>query len=491
MASSAARRSRAERAGRLMKSCDESRFAMSGACATSCFCALRGGKYALRLGAGAAELPIRRLMAELMLQSLGASPCVPHLAAALLLGSVLTFAEGRAFAQTATPRVEAVYPHDTTAFTQGLELFEGKLFESTGLTGSSTLRRVAVTTGMVEKNLNLASNLFAEGLTRIDRQLFQLTYTTGIAIVYDLDTFAELKRFTYTGEGWGLCYDGTDLLMTNGSDKLVFRDPATFAVRREITVQRNGMPMPQLNELECVGSLVYMNVWQTDNILRVDKATGNVLTLIDAAGLLTPAERQNANVLNGIAYDEAKRRFYITGKHWPKLFEVSFDFDPGGTGDGGVADAGIVDTGVVDRGGTADANTPRDAANDASRDAAMIDVATPRDTGSSRDGTEGADGPRDVSSSDAGPIDTGAPPADVSRPPDGGGGRGGQGGAGGAGDSGGTGGTGAAGDVGGSPTQEGCACRAGGAPARNFAPTLALVLGAALARRARRAARRA
>ncbi len=230
--------------------------------------------------------------------------------------------EGRALAQTATPRVEAVYPHDTTAFTQGLELFEGKLFESTGLTGRSTLRRVAVTTGVVETNLNLDASLFAEGLTRIDRTLIQLTYTTGIAIVYNLDTFAELKRFTYTGEGWGLCYDGTDLVMTNGSDKLFFRDPATFAVRREITVQRSGAAIDMLNELECVGSLVYVNQWRTDNILRVDKATGNVMTVIDASALLTADEKRNADVLNGIAYDAAADRLFVTGKWWPRVFEI-------------------------------------------------------------------------------------------------------------------------------------------------------------------------
>jgi glutaminyl-peptide cyclotransferase len=411
---------------------------------------------------------------------------LPHLAG-WLLGAVLAL-EGRALAQTATPRVEAVYPHDATAFTQGLELFEGKLFESTGLVGRSKLRRVAVTTGVVEKNHDLDSMLFAEGLTRIDRQLIQLTYTTGIAIVYDLDTFAELKRFTYTGEGWGLCYDGTDLVMTNGSDRLFFRDPATFAVRREVVVRNNGTAVSELNELECVGSLVYMNVWRTDNILRVDKATGNVLTLINAAGLLTAAERQMADVLNGIAYDEAKRRFYLTGKHWPKLFEVSFDFNPGGAGDAGV-DGGIVDAGPADTGATVDVSPPRDTASDQT----TVDLAPPRDT-ASRDGADA--NARDTTSVDVGPIDAGVPPADVSRPEDSGsrdsdGGQGGAGGAGGVGGTGGTGDAGAAGDAGSDVPQEGCACRTGAAGTQSSAPALVLLIGVALSRRARRAAGRA
>jgi glutaminyl-peptide cyclotransferase len=444
----------------------------------------------------------------------GASPRVAHLSAlaptrggrialvwralgrfGLLLGFVIAITEGHALAQTATPRVEAVYPHDTTAFTQGLELFEGKLFESTGLTGRSTLRRVAVTTGVVETNLNLDASLFAEGLTRIDRTLIQLTYTTGIAIVYNLDTFAELKRFTYTGEGWGLCYDGTDLVMTNGSDKLFFRDPATFAVRREITVQRSGAAIDMLNELECVGSLVYVNQWRTDNILRVDKATGNVMTVIDASALLTADEKRNADVLNGIAYDEAKRRFYLTGKLWPKLFEVSFDFDPGGAGDAGV-DAGVVDARGGDTGGTVDASRPSDASRDVANDTTMIDVASPRDTGTSRDGPDGS--ARDATSNDTVRIDAGAPIADVAKPPDDVDGRAGAagaadaGGVGGVGGTGGTSGSGAAGDAGGNDaSDEGCACRAGGALSRGSLPALGLLLGAAaLAWRLRRGARR-
>jgi glutaminyl-peptide cyclotransferase len=392
---------------------------------------------------------------------------------AMLLGLGLVFAESRALAQTATPRVEAIYPHDTTAFTEGLELFEGKLFESTGLTGKSVLRRVAYPTGTIEKNIDLDSSLFGEGLTRVDRTLIQLTYTTGVAIVYNLDTFAEIKRFTYTGQGWGLCYDGTDLVMSNGTDKLVFRDPVTFATRREVTVRRNGTAIDNLNELECVGSLVYINEWKTDDILRVDKATGNVLTLIDASTLLTAEEKKNVDVLNGIAYDQSKGRFYLTGKYWPKLFEVSFDFSPGGDTDGGVADAGGADAGgSVDAGGAIDAGSDASIPRDAASDRATSDG--PRDVGATRDAEGG--GARDATASDTMSADATVPPPDGTVFPDSGNGQGGTAGAGGS-----------SGDPGGGTAQESCACRAGGAPtSRSWPAITALVATFTLARARRR-----
>ena len=430
-------------------------------------------------------------MTEALPQTLGSSRSAretsgrpANRAAALVVLGVALASKSVSAQATATPRVEAVYPHDTTAFTEGLELFEGKLYESTGLNGKSTVRRVTVTTGAIEKSINLDSSLFGEGLTRVDRTLINLTYTTGIAIVFDLDSFAELKRFTYTGQGWGLCYDGTDLVMSNGSNTLAFRDPTTFAVRREVTVRRNGTAVDQLNELECVGSLVYINEWKTDNILRVDKATGNVITLIDGSALLTADEKRNADVLNGIAYDESKRRFYLTGKYWPKLFEVSFDFDPGGAGDAGV-DAGNVDAGgQVDAGGTVDVTPSRDA-RDTSNDVATVDVATPRDAGSARD----------TSTTDASSSDTGTPTSDASSPPDGGNGQGGAAGAGagggaGTGGSAATGGSGGTQDPGDTPEQDGCACRSGAAPVQTSWLGTTAWLAAALLGRSRRAARR-
>jgi glutaminyl-peptide cyclotransferase len=393
-----------------------------------------------------------------------------------LVVGVTSLVARAASAQTATPHVEATYPHDTTAFTEGLELFEGKLYESTGLSGKSTLRRVTLTTGAIEKNQALDSMFFGEGLTRIDRTLIQLTYTTGVAIVYDLDTFAELSRLTYTGQGWGLCYDGTDLVMSNGSDKLAFRDPVTFAVRREVTVRSNGTSIDNLNELECVGSLVYINEWKTDNILRVDKATGNVITLIDASALLTADEKKSADVLNGIAYDAAKRRFYLTGKYWPKVFEVSFDFEPGGDADAGVVDAGAQRDAGADASAPGDATVPRDVAIDRT-----VDAANPRDAGVLRD-SAARDAPRaDGNSND------GSPPPNDANPTTGGGGGGGAAGAGG----GGTSGSGAS--AGAAPADESgnCACHLSRSAARapwHFAIAL---LGAALVRVVQRPSRRA
>jgi glutamine cyclotransferase len=392
------------------------------------------------------------------------------------------FVSRGALAQVAVPKVEAVYPHDSGAFTQGLEVFEGKLYESTGLNGRSTVRRVELTTGVVEKTHALEQSLFGEGMTRVDRTLIQLTYTTGAAIVYDIDTFAEIKRFTYMGQGWGLCYDGTDLLMTNGSDKLVFRDPATFEVRREVTVRLNGTAVDSLNELECVGSLVYMNQWKTDNIFRVDKATGNVLTTIDGSMLLTAEEKKNADVLNGIAYDASKRRFYLTGKNWPKLFEVSFDFAPGGDGDAGTAppDAGTPDA-STEAGGTPDAAPPRDSGRDAANDGPSIDGGAPRDSSGVRDGAD-ARGP-DVDASGSAddvvvpPMDA-ATRDDATSPPDGAG----------------PGGDGSADGTGGN--DGGCACRSARAPARSNGAAVLALSGAAMlavlrrALRARRAVRR-
>jgi glutaminyl-peptide cyclotransferase len=382
-----------------------------------------------------------------------------------------------ALAQIAVPKIEAVYPHDSGAFTQGLEVFEGKLYESTGLNGRSTVRRVELTTGVVEKNHALEQSLFGEGMTRVDRTLIQLTYTTGAAIVYDIDTFAEIKRFTYMGQGWGLCYDGTDLLMTNGSDKLVFRDPATFEVRREVTVRLNGTAVDSLNELECVGSLVYMNQWKTDNIFRVDKASGNVLTTIDGSMLLTAEEKKNADVLNGIAYDASKRRFYLTGKNWPKLFEVSFDFAPGGDGDAGTVpqDAGMPDA-SNDAGGTLDAAPPRDSGRDAANDGPSVDGGAPRDSGGVRDAADarGADGDAPGSADDvavppmdaAGRDDAMSPPADGAGPGGGGGFADGTGG-----------------------NDGGCACRSARAPARPNGGAVLALSGAAMLAALRRALR--
>jgi glutaminyl-peptide cyclotransferase len=263
-----------------------------------------------------------------------ARPVCAWLALVALLGSApLAHA---ASVPTVRPEIVATFPHDRQAFTQGLVFHEGRLFESTGLVGRSTLRRVVPATGAVEKSVTLSGDLFAEGLALVGDRFVQLTWQNHVALRYDLD-FASIDRLEYTGEGWGLCYDGKRLVMSDGSSKLLFRNPTTFAVTGEIEVRNANGPVSRLNELECVGQHVYANVWQTDLIVRIDPGSGDVTGVVDASGLLTPAEAAGVDVLNGIAFDPRTGHFFITGKLWPKVFEVRVSFDSGadaGPGDG-------------------------------------------------------------------------------------------------------------------------------------------------------------
>jgi glutamine cyclotransferase len=223
-------------------------------------------------------------------------------------------------------RVQVVdtYPHDPGAFTQGLVLAGRRLFESTGLEGRSSLREVDVASGKVLRKLDVPAPVFAEGLALVGSRLFQLTWKHEIVYTYDRDSFAKGPTFDYSGEGWGLCYDGREIVMSDGSARLTFRGPETFRPVREITVRSGGQPVDQLNELECVGPHVYANVWMTDRIVRIDPKSGEVTALIDAANLLAPAERFGTDVLNGIAHDPATDTFLITGKLWPRMFRVKF-----------------------------------------------------------------------------------------------------------------------------------------------------------------------
>ena len=237
-----------------------------------------------------------------------------------------TFAQPKAVTAPAALKVKVLqtYPHDRDAFTQGLIWRDGILYESTGLVGRSSLRKVDLASGAVKQQVAVAAPYFAEGLAEVGNRLFQLTWQHGRVFVYDKNTLNRVGEMSYQGEGWGLCHDGRSLIMSNGSDALTVRDPQTFAVTRTIQVTENGHAVPQLNELECVGSDVYANVWTTDTIVRVDVKTGRVTARIDAAGLLAPMDRRGTDVLNGIAYDPADRTFLITGKLWPKLFRVTF-----------------------------------------------------------------------------------------------------------------------------------------------------------------------
>lgn len=221
-------------------------------------------------------------------------------------------------------KVLSTRPHDAGAYTQGLLFNNGSLFESTGLYGQSSLREVDPQTGEVKRKVSVPQQYFAEGLTLVGDRLIQLTWQEQKAFVYKLADFTKVEELRYDGEGWGLCSDGTRLVMTDGSDRLTFRDPKTLAVLGGVNVTLSGRLVDRLNELECVGGAIYSNVWQTDDILRIDPGSGKVTAVIDASGLLSPAERQRAEVLNGIAWDPEKKIFLITGKLWPKMFEVVF-----------------------------------------------------------------------------------------------------------------------------------------------------------------------
>lgn len=224
-------------------------------------------------------------------------------------------------------RVIETYPHDAHAFTQGLLFYDGALFESTGLYGHSSLRAVDLSSGAVERKLDLGRDLFGEGLARVGDELFQLTWRRGVALVYRLSDFALQREYHYQGEGWGLCFDGELLVMSDGSQRLFFRDPATFEVVRTVEVSLGGRPLPRLNELECVGDRVYANVWTTSRIVAIDKQSGTVLDDIDASGVLSMADRASLDpnaILNGIAFDERDGTFLVTGKLWPRLLRVRF-----------------------------------------------------------------------------------------------------------------------------------------------------------------------
>ncbi|MBY0490166.1 MAG: glutaminyl-peptide cyclotransferase [Gemmatimonadaceae bacterium] len=224
---------------------------------------------------------------------------------------------------TYTYEVVASYPHDTKAFTEGLLWHDGKLFESTGVEGTSWIREVELTSGKVVRQFDLERPHFGEGIVILGNTLFQLTYKSGKAFTYDWKTFTRQATFGYDGEGWALTTDGKELIMSNGTPSVVFRDPRTFVVTKTITVSDHGTPVTQVNELEWVKGELWANIWQSDQIARIDPATGNVVGWIDLGGILPSLDRTGSeDVLNGIAYDAEKDRIFVTGKYWPKLFEI-------------------------------------------------------------------------------------------------------------------------------------------------------------------------
>ncbi|HET9139603.1 glutaminyl-peptide cyclotransferase [Actinophytocola sp.] len=217
-------------------------------------------------------------------------------------------------------------PHDTKAFTQGLEIADGTLYEGTGLKGRSSMRALDPVTGAVRQQTALPADLFGEGITVAGPSIWQITWQNGVAIERDRATLAERRRVDYPGEGWGICLDrsANRLVMSDGSDRLTFRDPQTFQPLGEVRVTSNGQPVTQLNELECAQGAVFANVWKTDEIVRIDPATGQVTAEVDLANLLTEEERGSADVLNGIAAIPGTDEFLVTGKYWPKMFRVKF-----------------------------------------------------------------------------------------------------------------------------------------------------------------------
>lgn len=217
------------------------------------------------------------------------------------------------------------YPHDPAAYTQGLAYHDGFLYESTGRNGASSLRKVELATGKVVQKKDVAAQYFAEGMTILKDRVYQVTWQTQKGFVYDLRDFKLVKEFSYSGEGWGLADDDDkSLLMSDGTSQIRALDPQNLKVKKTLDVIDRGMPLSELNELEYVKGIIFANVWQTDQIVQIDPATGKIIGWLDLAGLLPAADRGSdiEAVLNGIAYDAAQDRLFVTGKLWPKLFEI-------------------------------------------------------------------------------------------------------------------------------------------------------------------------
>jgi glutamine cyclotransferase len=246
--------------------------------------------------------------------------------AAIVIALACALAPARAQRSPGAPvfgyEVVNVYPHDRDAFTQGLLFRDGVLYESTGLNGRSSLRKVQLETGKVLQQVTVDSRYFAEGLTDWGSRLVQLTWNTNVGFVYDIASFKRLQTFSYAGEGWGLAHDGRRILMSDGSATLRFLDPQTFRQTGQVPVTDGAVSVRDLNELEFVDGQVYANVWLTDRIAIIAPDTGRVTGWINLAGLMSGKGLSADAVLNGIAYDAQRRRLFVTGKLWPSLFEI-------------------------------------------------------------------------------------------------------------------------------------------------------------------------
>jgi glutamine cyclotransferase len=221
------------------------------------------------------------------------------------------------------PKIVETLAHKNDHYTQGLEFFEGRLFEGTGQFGESKLAEINLKNGAPLRILELEKTYFGEGITILNNEIYQLTWMNGVCFVYDLNTFGQKRQFTYSGEGWGLANDGTHLIMSDGSSKIVFRDPKTFDIVRSIQVFSDKQEYRAINELEYVDGFIYANVYQQDYILKINPKNGEVVALIDCEEIFRLG-RGNGDVLNGIAFNKKNGLFYLTGKNWPKMFAVEF-----------------------------------------------------------------------------------------------------------------------------------------------------------------------
>jgi glutaminyl-peptide cyclotransferase len=229
-----------------------------------------------------------------------------------------------------TYSVENTYPHNTNAFTEGLVYSDGYLFESTGLLedssgnilGPSSLRQEDLATGNIIQQTNLSLNYFGEGMTIVDNTIIQLTWQTNIGFIYDKNTFTQIGNFTYPTEGWGLTYNGSQLIMSDGTDNLYFLNPTTFQRTGQVQVHDGSTSVVNINELEFVNGDIYANIWLTNKIAIINPQTGQVKAWIDLTGLSGPTNPNADSVLNGIAYDQQNNRLYVTGKEWPNLYQI-------------------------------------------------------------------------------------------------------------------------------------------------------------------------
>lgn len=273
--------------------------------------ALLGASSALALACGSAPAP-------------SAAPVAPAVSNQATTAPAISSVPARPPALTY--RVVRTHPHDRAAFTQGLHLVDGELYEGTGLHGQSSVRRVDLRSGDVRQQIALDSRYFGEGIAVVGERIVQLTWQSGVGFVYDRRTFERQRTFTYPGEGWGLTYDGTRLIMSDGTDTLRFWHPETLDEIGRVRVRAGDLPVAGLNELEYVNGVVFANVWPSDRVARIDPSSGQVTGWLDFSTLLTPTEKaRGVDVLNGIAYDPASGHLLVTGKLWPWIFEVALD----------------------------------------------------------------------------------------------------------------------------------------------------------------------